>query len=70
MVRVPAFDADYSAFLPESKWMGLTDDDAVFVVPAGATAAAGEGTSSEYYLARVGWWADGSVMAQVGVFIQ
>jgi hypothetical protein len=45
--------------------MGLIDNDQAFVVPAGATAAAGEGTTSEYYLARVGWWADGSVMAQV-----
>ncbi len=65
VVAVPSFDTEHSAFLPQPKWMDLIDNDQAFVVPAGATAAAGEGTTSEYYLARVGWWADGSVMAQV-----
>eukprot|EP01034_Spumella_vulgaris_P021385 gene21385-27415_t len=65
VVKVPDFDADSSAFLPEATWMDLIGSDSTFTVPVGATAGAGDGTTSEYYLARIGWWADGSVMAQV-----
>ncbi len=58
VVRVPSAGGDAAA----PTWMGLIDEeDATFLSPYYPT----HPSKTEYYLARVGWWADGSVMAQV-----
>ena len=51
-VKLAVLRADGAGGVPQSVWMDLVGDDPSL-------------DASDYYVARVGWWPDGSVMAQV-----
>lgn len=50
-------------------WLDLIGDDETFILQPNSTASTANKTDAEvvkeFYIARVGWWPDGSVMVQV-----